>query len=167
MNRVQRIAERLVAQVDGGLDPLALSVAEFLQENPNPDDKAFHDWAEEEGLNVHLAEAGAYRLATLFSNFLLGGRANEEGFSAADADPAELAMGIEIEKEHSPDIQVRTRIALDHLAELPKSPLGYYTGLKWLEEFMDQIDDMSKGDAEEAISKLKEAMLVEDEEDDD
>jgi hypothetical protein len=165
MNRVQRIAERIIAKDEGGMDPLALTVGKFLKDNPNPDDKAFHAWAEEEGVNVHLAEAGAYRLATLATNFLFGGRANEEGFSGADADPSELAMGIEIEKEHSPDVSVRARIALDHLAELPKSPLGYYTGLKWLEGFMDQIDEMSKGDAEAAIAKLKEAILVEDEED--
>lgn len=130
MNRIQRIAERLVARDEGGMDPLALQVAEFLKDNPNPDDKAFHDWAEKEGVDVHLAEAGAYRLATLASNFLFGGNANEKGFETADADPAELAMGIEIEKEHSPDISVRARIALDHLAEIP----DYYTRLKEMEE---------------------------------
>jgi len=167
----KKIADRLVSKFalenDLGLDPMMKRVAEYLKDNHAPSDADFHGWAEEKGLNVHLAEAGAYRLATLTTNFLFGGRANENGFDTSDADPVELAMGIEIEKEHSPDISVRARIALDHLAELPKSPLGYYTGLKWLEGFMDKIDEMSKGDAEEAISDLKEAMLVEDEEDDD
>jgi len=164
MNRIQRIAESIVAQVDdGGLDPLALTVADFMRANPYPDDKAFHAWAEGEKLNVHLAEAGGYRLATLFANFLLEGRANEKGFTQKDADPSELAMGIEIEKEHSPDIAVRKRIALDHLAENPDSLLGYYTGLKWLEGFMEQLAGMNKADAQVAMDKAKKAMLVKEE----
>jgi hypothetical protein len=166
MNRIERIAARLVAQVDdGGLDPLTLTVADFMRANPNPDDEAFHSFCEEDGLDPHIAEAAAYRLATLFSNFLLEGRANEKGVSQEDVDPSELAMGIEIEKEHSPDVAVRKRIALDHLAELPDSPLGYYTGLKWLEGFMEKLSEMNKGDAKAAMAKAKEAMLVEDEED--
>jgi hypothetical protein len=35
-------------------------------------------------------------------------------------------MGVEVEKEHTPDEDVTKRISLDHLAELP----DYYTRLK-------------------------------------
>jgi len=43
-------------------------------------------------------------------------------------DPKELEMGIEVEKEHFPQIKVRRKIAMDHLKEDPK----YYTKLKSL-----------------------------------
>jgi len=42
----------------------------------------------------------------------------------------ELAMGIEIEKEHTSDETLATEIALDHLNEFP----DYYTRLKKVEE---------------------------------
>jgi hypothetical protein len=40
--------------------------------------------------------------------------------------PSELAMGIKVEMEHTDDIQVAKKIAMDHLAENPK----YYSELK-------------------------------------
>lgn len=45
--------------------------------------------------------------------------------SKDDVDPKELAVGVEVELEHSTDIEVRTKIALHHLGEDPK----YYTKL--------------------------------------
>lgn len=45
-------------------------------------------------------------------------------------DSNELAMGIEIEKEHTNDEAIAKEIAKDHLAELP----DYYTRLKKMEE---------------------------------
>jgi len=45
-------------------------------------------------------------------------------------DPAELAMGIEVEKEHTDNPETSKAIAKDHLAELP----DYYTRLKQMEE---------------------------------
>lgn len=38
----------------------------------------------------------------------------------------ELDMGIEVEKEHDDDLEIRKTIAMDHLVEDPK----YYTHLK-------------------------------------
>jgi len=131
MDRIERIAERLVAQVDtGGLDPLAVRVADFLSASPNPSDDDFHEWAEGEGVDKHEAEAAAYRLATCFAEFLLGGKANEEGVTENDVDPDELSMGINVEKEHTPNVAVAKRIALDHLAEID----DYYTRLAEMEE---------------------------------
>jgi len=131
MNRLDRIAQRIVSQVeDSGLDPLAVQVAKFLGGNPNPSDDDFHEWAKEAGVDKHEAEAAAYRLATCFAEFMLGGKANEEGVSQEDVDPSELSMGINVEKEHTPNIAVAKRIALDHLAEID----DYYTRLAEMEE---------------------------------
>lgn len=66
----------------------------------------------------------------LDETFIKAGRANEKGFTEKDADPKELAMGIEIEKEHTTDPEVAKRISLDHLSEIPT----YYTHLKEMEE---------------------------------
>jgi hypothetical protein len=47
----------------------------------------------------------------------------------ADVDPIEFELGMEMEKEHTPDEQVRQEIVLDHLAEDP----AYYSKLKQME----------------------------------
>ena len=57
-----------------------------------------------------------------------GGRA--EGKDPDKYDSKEMNMGIETEKEHSPDIEIRKEISRDHLQEFK----NYYTGLKEMEE---------------------------------
>ncbi len=53
-----------------------------------------------------------------------------DGAKDSDFDANELAMGIEIEKEHTKDERVATEIARDHLSEIP----DYYTRLKKMEK---------------------------------
>lgn len=53
----------------------------------------------------------------------------------------ELDMGIEVEKEHTSDKSVATRIALDHLFEDPK----YYTKLKKIENPVTEAQAVSGG----------------------
>ena len=48
----------------------------------------------------------------------------------SDFDADELAMGIEVEKEHTDDEALAKEISKDHLAEIP----DYYTRLKVMEE---------------------------------
>lgn len=55
---------------------------------------------------------------------------NSQGSDEFGPDPKELAMGIEVEHEHSDVPQIQRKIALDHLAEIP----DYYTRLKEMEE---------------------------------
>lgn len=58
----------------------------------------------------------------------------EKFFKAVDPtikyDPAELKLGIEIEKEHTENEAIATTIAKQHLAEDPH----YYTKLKKVEK---------------------------------
>lgn len=58
-----------------------------------------------------------------------GSISEKENFTEKDADPQELKMGIEIEKEHTKDEDKARKIALDHLAEIP----DYYSRLKKME----------------------------------
>ena len=53
----------------------------------------------------------------------------EEDLEAKDVDPDELAMGIQVEYEHTDNKDLARKIALDHLAEIP----DYYTRLKKME----------------------------------
>jgi hypothetical protein len=63
-----------------------------------------------------------------------------KGFSEKDADPKQVAMGMEVEKEHSSNPVIRKKITLDHIAEFPT----YYTGLDKMEKSMKkQAEDMT------------------------
>ena len=46
-----------------------------------------------------------------------------------DVDSKELSIGKDIEMEHTTDVSISERIALDHIAEIP----NYYTWLVWME----------------------------------
>jgi hypothetical protein len=106
---------------------LVWKVARFLASNPNPSDEAFHQWAEKNNVNVHQAEAAAYKLATLYARMLTGGYWQEQGRPHPDEE--QLRKGIKVELEHTPDQFTARRIALDHLAELP----DYYDRLEKME----------------------------------
>jgi hypothetical protein len=124
-----RLHEKLLKlrEVDAEMQAALLS---FFKDNQNPKDSELHAWAEKKGFDVHEVETQIYKLATKYANFFNDGKANKKGFEEKDADPKELKMGIEVEKEHTPDADVAKRIALDHLAELK----DYYTRLKKMEK---------------------------------
>ena len=105
------------------------NIIKFFKKNQNPKDSELHEWVEKNKYNVHEVETEIYKFATFFVNFYADGRANKEGFKESDADPKELAMGIEVEYEHTTDKGVSKRIALDHLSELS----DYYTRLAKME----------------------------------
>jgi len=127
INKITNLAYQILRQAQ--LDDIKTAVIKFLKDNPNPKDSDLHKWAERKKYNIHDVETQIYTLATKFVNFLVDGRANEKGITEKDVDPKELAMGIEVEKEHSPDEDVTKRISMDHLAELS----DYYTRLKKME----------------------------------
>ena len=127
MVKINFIANNIIKQTAKSMPEAIIA---FLKENPNPKDADLHAWAEKNKYNVHEVETEIYKLATKFVNFLTDGRANKKGFTKKDADPKELKMGIEVEKEHTPDVDVTERISLDHLAESK----NYYTALKKMEK---------------------------------
>ena len=104
---------------------LKQEVINFIIENPNPPDSEFHDFADELDVETDELEAIAYSLLT---DFWANGRYQEKG-QDMEFDEDELAMGIEIEHEHTSSDTVAERIAKDHLTEIP----DYYTRLKKME----------------------------------
>ena len=125
---------------DKGKKPDRNVLLKFFADNPAPADKKFHKFCEERGWNVHLAEAEAYKMASKFARFWLGGRSNEAG-ATTRYDPKAIAAGISIEMEHTPDKAVAEKISKDHLAEHPL----YYSeklGLKPMEKKLGVVEKM-------------------------
>jgi hypothetical protein len=126
---------RRIARVIGEKEPegetsLKDEVIDFFSENSDPEDELLHEWAESKGYEPDEVETEVYKLATAYVKFLTGGRFNETNIREDEVDSDELALGIEVELEHTPDEETAKRIALDHLAELP----DYYTRLRKMEE---------------------------------
>jgi hypothetical protein len=88
------------------------------------DDDDIHKFAESKGIDPHEFEEVIY---SLVSAFWAQGRS--KGFKG-EYKESELAMGRDVEMEHTNDVRMAERIAKDHLAELP----DYYTRLKKMEE---------------------------------
>jgi len=66
----------------------------------------------------------------IISDIMEAGLSYENGFTAEDADPEELKMGIIVEMEHTSNKEISEKIALDHLCEIS----DYYTRLSSMEQ---------------------------------
>jgi len=131
---MDRIVERLVAaeKVINQKD-----LVKFFVDNPNPNDDKVHTFAEKLGVEPDVLESEIYKLATIAAEFLNNGRSNEKDITEDDVDAKELKMGIEVEKEHTPNKEIAKRISLDHLAEFG----DYYTRLKKMEAEGEKAKD--------------------------
>jgi len=98
-------------------------IIKWFMQNPNPNDDMVHKFAESMGLDPDNFEEHIYMV---LSDILTGGRSKDY---TGEYDPKELAMGIEIELEHTRNRLVAEKIAKDHLAEIK----DYYTRLKKME----------------------------------
>ena len=113
-------------------EPFHHEAVKFLLDNPDPDDQAVHDYAEEHGWDIDEFETKIYRLASkLVNNLLAEGTAAKKGITVSDVDPEEFRKGVAVEMEHTNCPILAGRIALDHLAEQPD--FKYYTELKKME----------------------------------
>ena len=99
-------------------------IIQWFMKNPNPSDEKVHALAEKMGINHHEFEKHIYMI---LSDLIHEGRSKK---FKGKYNPKELAMGIEVEKEHLPYPSIAEKIAKDHLAELP----DYYTRLKKMEK---------------------------------
>jgi hypothetical protein len=114
-------------------------IIKWFIDNPYPQDEKIHNLAGELGIEPDKFESIIYGL---LSDFLSGGRS--KGFKG-NYDPEQIKMGIEVEKEHIDNELIATKIAQDHLAEIP----DYYTRLKKMEgsagikESTDDIEEQS------------------------
>lgn len=107
------------------------AVRDFLHKNPKPSDADWHAFAEREGFDVHKAEDVAYALAGRFVAFLRGGRS--KGVRPEGASDEEVKLGIEIESEHTDDLEAQEKITYDHLSEFKT----YNSALKKMERGLE------------------------------
>jgi len=124
-------AELLDDDDEGGtLDIPEEELIRLFAEHKNPTDEEFHKLCEEKGWNEGQAEAVAYRFATRYALFRLGGKS--KGKRPERVISSEESMGQEVEYEHTSHPADALKIAWDHLAEAQDSK--YYTFLELLEK---------------------------------
>jgi hypothetical protein len=104
-------------------DALKSKIIDFFKSNPKPKDSMIHSFAEKEGIDTHKFEEVVY---DILGSFLGYGRSKD---FKGKIDTKELKMGIEVEMEHTGNEMIASRIAHDHLSEIP----NYYTLLKAME----------------------------------
>jgi len=104
-------------------------ILQFFMENPSPEDDAFHAFAQSLGMEPDDLETKVYGI---LSSLLSGGKS--QGNEDFGPDEEQLAMGIEVEKEHTDNEFLARKIALDHLASFPT----YYTALKEMESNLEK-----------------------------
>lgn len=98
-------------------------IIKFFKDNPDPSDKAgINLLADKLQVEPSKIEGVVYKL---LSSIISQGSGNQE----IKVDPAEFRIGMEVEKEHSPDEEIRKKIVMDHLAE----DKNYYSKLQAVE----------------------------------
>lgn len=113
----------LLEQEARGEADLHDEIIKWFIKNPRPEDEKVHSLAEKMGIEPDKFEGHIYMI---LSDLIHEGRSKN---FTGKYDPKELAMGIEVEKEHLPYPSIAEKIAKDHLAEIP----DYYTRLKKME----------------------------------
>jgi hypothetical protein len=72
--------------------------------------------------------------------FFKHGKSVEMQIQCADVDMRQLDMGIVVEQEHTNDLVVAAKVALDHIAEFE----DYYTGLAQMEKELKKYGKQRK-----------------------
>jgi hypothetical protein len=121
-------ASRWMVENDSDLSDLNFEVS-----NNEKDDMPEETNSNEENNNVVPEDID------FISDFWNAGKANEMGFTEKDADPDQLAKGIEIEMEHTTNKEIAKIIALSHIAEFA----SYYDALEKMEEELKSENDKS------------------------
>lgn len=102
-------------------------IKDFFKANPYPEDSKVHSFAQSLGMEPDDLETHIY--AVLCDYLKIG---KHQDVPDDKFDSKELAMGIEVEKEHTNFPEIAKIIAKDHLSEPGLE--DYYTRLKKMEE---------------------------------
>lgn len=102
------------------------AVMNFIMKHPYPEDKSFHNFAEQRGKSPHEMEDSAY---ALLSDFLAQGKSKGK---TVKVDPIEAKMGRKVEMEHTTNPDIADKVQKDHHAE--PGMKNYYKGLNKMED---------------------------------
>jgi len=120
---------------EGGIKDIPdAELIKYLVENPNPADEAFHENSEKKGWDNKQAEAVAYKFATRYAQFRTGGAS--KGKRPSDIVADQESMGLQVELEHTPNIDDAHKIVWDHLSEKKNSL--YYSFLTVVEKSIEE-----------------------------
>lgn len=125
MNKFKKLLEAEKTKVirDSKFSDVENDIITFFVENPDPDDKQVHGFADEQGVDEHKFEGMIYKILSSLIH-LKGSELPDDKF-----DAKELKMGIAVEQEHHEHDMIAKNIAKAHLEELP----DYYTRLAKME----------------------------------
>ena len=127
---LQSIAEQLSSGPDNkNSEEIKNTIINFFTKNPNAVDSDVHALADKLGIEHSDFEGRIYKVLIdiLAGKFFKGWNLPDSQFN-----PKELAMGIEVEKEHTDNPVWAKIIAKAHLSE--KGSERYYTALKKMED---------------------------------
>jgi len=115
-------------------DKLWNDLADYLSKNPDSTQDQVKAWASENNYEWGKVQDKMTIMAVKFSRFWTGGKyGSKEAVDVKNLSLEEIAAGIKVEMEHTPDVDVALKIVLDHESE--SYPVQYYTGhLDILEE---------------------------------
>jgi len=122
--KIKEREEKVLLEQDSGTGDIHNKIIKWFMENPNPDDSKVHKFAETLNMGPDDLEGHIYMI---LSEILSGGRSKGKN---NNYNPKEIAMGIEVEKEHTSNPLIAEKIAWDHLDEIS----DYYTRLKKMEK---------------------------------
>lgn len=100
---------------------------DFFTNTKNLDDVKVHALAEKLEIDTHELETQIYAILVDFFQYGKYNKAIEE--HEVNINQEELEIGIRFEMEHTADVNISRRIALDHLVDCPT----YYTRLQKFE----------------------------------
>ena len=82
-----------------------------------------HNFVDKYKVDTHKLESFIYSLASKYvisqsldENKVRGGKG--DNYTIEDVCPFQLAIGVQVEREHSDDLEIRKEISLDHLSEV-------------------------------------------------
>jgi hypothetical protein len=124
-------------------DKLWNDLADYLSKNTEATMDGIKVWASENNQGLDLVHKKLIIMAVKFSRFWTGGKyGGNEPVDVKNLSLDEIAAGIKVEMEHTPDVDVALKIVLDHESE--SYPVQYYTGhLDKLEEQIKSEKDAS------------------------
>jgi hypothetical protein len=115
-------------------DKLWNDLADHLSEKTESTLDEIKAWASENNYEWEDVQKKLVTMCVKFSRFWTGGKyGSKEKVDVKNLSLDEIAAGIKVEMEHTPDVDVALKIVLDHESEA--YPVQYYTGhLDKLEE---------------------------------
>ena len=140
--RITKIASKISSNRTAALftksKDVKTSLIIYLKKYPTASPQDVFQWARRMFFNPDDVDRLLVEYAAKYADFLSSGRSTEKSVGEEEVDQTELRTGIQIETEHTTDLETAKKIALDHLAEHK----DYYTALVAMEKALETKDSI-------------------------